>query len=191
MTPAAPFPRLETERLEIRPLTPRDAEALFAYRSDPAVYAFQSWAPTRLDEAHAFLAPMRGQAAPTPGQWFQLGLCRKESGTLIGDCGLFLSEQMPRHAEIGITLCPASQKSGFAREALRAVIAYLFSALDMHRITASVDPRNHPSLALLKSVGMRQEAHFVESYWSKGEWADDLVFALLQREWAETGAIRR
>lgn len=94
---------------------------------------------------------MRGQAAPTPGQWFQLGLCRKESGTLIGDCGLFLSEQMPRHAAIGITLCPASQKSGCAREALRAVIAYLFSALDMHRITASVDPS--PPLAGLAEIG--------------------------------------
>ena len=41
------------------------------------------------------------------------------------------------------------------------------------------------SLALLRRAGMRQEAHFMESYWSKGEWADDVVFGILEREWEE------
>ena len=38
-------------------------------------------------------------------------------------------------------------------------------------------------MALLRRVGMRQEAHFRESLWFKGEWADDVVFAILQSEW--------
>jgi RimJ/RimL family protein N-acetyltransferase len=45
-----------------------------------------------------------------------------------------------------------------------------------------VDPRNERSLALLERVGMRREAHFVESLWFKGAWADDIVYAILQRE---------
>jgi len=32
-------------------------------------------------------------------------------------------------------------------------------------------------------LGMRQEAHHVESYLFRGEWVDDVVFALLAREW--------
>jgi RimJ/RimL family protein N-acetyltransferase len=32
---------------------------------------------------------------------------------------------------------------------------------------------------------MRQEAHFRESLWFKGEWADDVVFAILESEWQE------
>jgi len=32
---------------------------------------------------------------------------------------------------------------------------------------------------------MRQEAHFVESLRFKGEWADDVICAVLQREWSE------
>lgn len=178
-----PFTRLETARLVIRPLTADDAGSLFAYRSDPDVYAFQGWAPVTLADAHAFLAPMLELDAPMPGQWFQVGLCLRESGELIGDCGICLSADMPRHAEFGITIRPGQQKCGFAREALHAVIDYLFSTLHLHRISASVDPRNVASVALLKSIGMRQEAHFVQSYWSKGEWADDLAFALLQSEW--------
>jgi RimJ/RimL family protein N-acetyltransferase len=38
-------------------------------------------------------------------------------------------------------------------------------------------------MALLARAGMRQEARFVESYWCKGEWTDDAIFALLEREW--------
>jgi hypothetical protein len=30
---------------------------------------------------------------------------------------------------------------------------------------------------------MRREAHMVESTWSKGEWTDDMQFAILRREW--------
>jgi len=41
-----------------------------------------------------------------------------------------------------------------------------------------------PSIALLKRVGMRQEAHFCKSLWFKGDWADDAVFAILASEWS-------
>ena len=30
---------------------------------------------------------------------------------------------------------------------------------------------------------IRQEAHLIESLWSKGEWVDDVIFAMLAREW--------
>jgi RimJ/RimL family protein N-acetyltransferase len=48
---------------------------------------------------------------------------------------------------------------------------------------ASVDPRNQPSVALLEKVGMRQEAHFRQSLFWRGEWVDDIVFAMLRSEW--------
>jgi len=92
---------------------------------------------------------------------------------------------MRSQAEIGISLNPKYQKQGFAQEALRAIFKYLFVQLDLHRIIGSVDPRNISSATLLRRVGMRQEAHFIQSYWLKGEWTDDLVFALLRSEWAE------
>ena len=54
---------------------------------------------------------------------------------------------------------------------------------ERHRIQASVDPRNVASMALLRSLGMRQEAHFRESLWLQDAWVDDVVFAMLAREW--------
>jgi RimJ/RimL family protein N-acetyltransferase len=50
-------------------------------------------------------------------------------------------------------------------------------------VFASVDPRNVSSMRLLERVGMRKEAHFVQSLWFKDEWVDDVIFAMLAAEW--------
>ena len=43
-----------------------------------------------------------------------------------------------------------------------------------------------PPRALLQRIGMRREGHLLESSWIKGEWTDDLLFAMLRREWTES-----
>lgn len=70
-----------------------------------------------------------------------------------------------------------------ATEALHALHNYLFAALEKHRVYASVDRGNVSSMRLLERLGMRKEAHIVKSLWFKGEWVDDVVFAILATEW--------
>ena len=60
------------------------------------------------------------------------------------------------------------------------MIGHFLGPLGKHRVFASADPRNARSLALLERVGMRREAHFRESLWFKGEWVDDVVYAILE-----------
>lgn len=175
---------LSTERLWFDALRESDAAVLFAYRADPEVSRYQGWRPESLSDAKSFIRNQSGLAEPSPGQWFQRAIRRIDDGTLIGDLGLCLSDD--KQAEFGITLAPSAQGHGFAREALGGLFRALFGRLDVHRVHASVDPRNASSMALLKAVGMRQEAHFQESLWSRGEWVDDVIFAMLAREWRET-----
>jgi RimJ/RimL family protein N-acetyltransferase len=42
---------------------------------------------------------------------------------------------------------------------------------------------NTSSVAVLERVGMGREGHLLESTWSKGEWTNDLLYAVLRREW--------
>jgi RimJ/RimL family protein N-acetyltransferase len=172
-----------TERLELRPLALHDADALFAYRSNPIVAKYQDWKPESIEQTREFINTLSGVEADTPGTWFQLGLVHRASGELIGDCGLRFLKDDSRQSEIGITLAPAHQRQGYALEAVRAVLEYLFTGLGKHRVFASMDPRNTAVIELFKRVGMRQEAHMVESLWLNGEWVDDVIFAILEREW--------
>jgi RimJ/RimL family protein N-acetyltransferase len=177
--------RIVTDRLTLAPLVPDDAERMFAYRSDPDVGRYQSWVPGSVSEVSAFIDRLQGVAFDKPGTWFQLGIRLSGSGLLVGDIGVHVPDGEPRQAEIGFTVAPDHQGRGVAAEAVTGTLAHLFAACGKHRVFASVDPRNAPSTALLARVGMREEAHFRESIWFKGAWADDVVFAILESEWSD------
>ena len=176
---------LSGPRVVLRRFRPGDAEALARYRSDPDVARHQSWdAPYPLERASRFAAAMAEAPADVPGEWLQVAVVRHgHEDDLIGDCAFSPDVHEPRTVEIGFTVAPAFQGHGYAREAVTVLLDYLFDRLGKHRVTASCDPRNTRSRRLLEAVGMRQEGHLVESTWCGGEWTDDLLFAVLRREW--------
>ena len=141
------------------------------------------WVPRSGEEALHFIDGFQSVVFDTPGTWFQLGIRLRDVGPLVGDLGVHFPLDEPHQVEIGVTVARGHQGRGFGTEAVRGLLGHLFGPCQKHRVFASVDPRNRASMALLKRVGMRQEAHFRESLWFKGEWVDDLVFAILQWEW--------
>lgn len=174
---------LMTQRLVLRPLRLSDSAAVFEYRSNPDVSRFQVWEPQDVREVRSFIAGLLDVEPDMPGTWYQLAITLRETGELVGDCGLHFPTERQGQAEVGITLAPAHQGRGYATEALERVLEYLFSDLGKHRVYATVDPRNAASIALLERVVMRREGHLRESAWVKGEWADDVIYAMLEKEW--------
>ena len=58
--------------------------------------------------------------------------------------------------------------------------------MDLHRVIARIDARNEASAAVLRRLGMRQEAVLVENEWFKGEWSTEIDFGILASEWRRT-----
>jgi len=172
-----------TTRLRLDALREDDADALFAYRADPAVARYQGWRPASPAEALDFIRAQQQVSPALRDCWMQRAIRRRSDGRLVGDLGLHVPADADGSCEFGITIAPAHQGQGYAREALRAVLDVVFRQYGMHRVHASIDPRNLASAALLRSLGMRQEAHFRESLRLHGEWVDDVIYALLAREW--------
>jgi RimJ/RimL family protein N-acetyltransferase len=177
------FPEITTTRLAIRDLEASDGPRIFAYHRRPEIARFQSWGTDSVDSIQTYIRSLGTVEPGKPGRWYQVGIFLLESGKLIGDCGFRLPEADPRQAEVGITLAPEYQAFGYATEALQALLSYLFLSLDEHRVFGSVDPENTSSIKLLERVGMRKEAHFMKSLWFRGQWVDDVVFAMLAEEW--------
>ena len=67
-------------------------------------------------------------------------------------------------------------------------LALAFDHLGLHRVVARLDARNDPSARLAARLGMRQEAHFVSNEMFKGEWSDEIVYAMLAEEWPTSPA---
>ncbi len=175
--------RLESERLWLRPFQSADAPAFAAYRSDPEVARYQSWdAPYSLAQAEQFVAEMSAMPPIPVNAWYQLAIERKGQQPIMGDCAFCLLPPDGRQAEIGFSLARAYQGQGYATEAVRRLLDYLFGDLGLHRVRAICDAENEASCRLLARVGMRREAHFVENIWFKGRWGSEYAYAILARE---------
>jgi RimJ/RimL family protein N-acetyltransferase len=167
-------------RLDIRRFRPSDVAAFAAYRSDPSVARYQSWAaPFPEDEARSLVESFATADEDAPG-WFQYAVELRAERVLIGDVAIC---RQGRLAELGFTVASAYQRKGYATEAVRAVLARVF-ATGVHKVAAECDARNEASARLLGRLGFTREGRRHEHTWSKGEWTDDLLFGLLSRDWA-------
>lgn len=182
LKPAYP---LRTERLLLRPMSDDDFDDLYAFQSDPDVTRYVLYdARSRDDMRAALAAKKRDTALLRDGDALSLAVTVPPEPTVIGEVNLFLRSVANRMAEIGYVFHPAYHGHGYAREAAREMLRVGFEDLRMHRMTAVCDARNTASWRLMEKLGMRREAHFVENEFLKGEWTDELVYAMLDREWA-------
>jgi RimJ/RimL family protein N-acetyltransferase len=184
MPPRLPcvFEPLETDRLSLRMMTVDDVDDITAYQSLEVVCRHLLFEPRTRDEVaqkvaeHAAATTLAGD-----GDYWQLAVER--AGRVIGDVYFTIRSVEHETGEIGWTLHPEFGGRGFMTEAARAVLAVAFDTIGLHRVIANLDPRNTASIALCRRLGMREEAYHVEDYWSKGEWTDSGIYALLAREW--------
>ncbi|WBX97352.1 GNAT family N-acetyltransferase [Chryseobacterium gambrini] len=173
---------LETERLLIRDIILDDKLTIFNYRSDAEANKFQSWIPETLEDVEQFIE-RNNKEFNQPESWYQVLITEKDSKAVIGDIGIHFFGAENLQTELGITLNKDFQGRGYASEALKGVINFLFGDLKKHRIMASVDPENIDSLKLMERIGFRKEGHFVKSLFWKNNWTDDVIYALLREEW--------
>lgn len=179
--------QLTTPRLLIRHLKPQDLDDFYLYRSNPDVTKYQSFDVMTRERATAFIDKQKDNRFGEPGQWVQYAIENLADGKLVGDCAMHLQTDDPRTAEIGITISHLHQKKGYAKETMLALLKFLFVEHNIHRVVEIVDAENEGSIALLKSIGFRQEGHFIENIFFKGKWGSEYQFAMLRSEWELRG----
>ncbi|MGH1387478.1 GNAT family N-acetyltransferase, partial [Kordia sp.] len=158
---------IETERILLRPISNKDNEHVFNYRSDSETNKHQGFVPKELSEVDKFIAKNPAEFNQ-PESWFQLVIIEKSSNEIIGDIGVHFIGTDNSQCELGCTLSKKQQGKGFATEAMKITIDYLFKELNKHRIIGSVDPRNTNSIRLLERLHFRKEAHFKQSLFING-----------------------
>lgn len=182
---AFPSP-LATERLVLRFMTPDDVDDIHAYQSLPEVCRYLTFGP-RDRATVALKVAQHAQARELHGDGDYWQIAVERDGRVIGDLYFTIKSVEQQTGEIGWSLHPDCHGQGYMSEAANAMLGVAFDAIGLHRVMADLDPRNTASAALCRRLGMREEAHFVEDVWTKGEWADTGIYAILAREWASRG----
>lgn len=182
---------IPTGRLLLRPFRRDDLDDVFSYRSRPDVVRYLYTEPLTMQETRELVERrLRMDRVEQEGDGLGLACEQVSSGRMVGDVTLQWRSAEHRQGEVGFVFHPEFGGRGYATEAVKAVLGLAFDRLGLHRVYGRTDARNHASAALMRRLGMRQEAHFKENELFKGAWGDEVVFALLAREWAAQQAAR-
>lgn len=176
------FPQFETDRLILRKLTEADTDGLFAIWSDDRVTKHMDIASLKdRREALSLIQEMNDLA--DLGRAIRWGVVSKQTGALIGTCGINEWSRSHARASIGYELQVGSWRQGYMSEVLEVVLALGFQQGQLHRMEALVEPENVASIKLLEKTGFRQEGLLRGYEFSKGRYIDLLMFSLLRTEY--------
>jgi RimJ/RimL family protein N-acetyltransferase len=106
-----------------------------------------------------------------------------ETGQPIGDVQLTWTSREHRQGEIGYIIHPDHTGNGYATEAAGLMLRLGFEGLGLHRIEGRLDARNQASARVLERLGMRREGCLEHARFVRGEWTDELIYAILEHEW--------
>ncbi len=173
---------IETKRLSLRDLLESDQSAVHEYASDAEVVRFMDWGPNSESETREFLQRSISHQNEKPRRNFNLAITLKDTGQLIGGCGITVSNPESREGWLGYCLNRSFWGNGYATETAAALVRFGFEELHLHRVFAMCDPENSASAHVLEKSGMKREGHLREHKWSKGEWRDSYLYAILEQD---------
>jgi ribosomal-protein-alanine N-acetyltransferase len=110
-----------------------------------------------------------------------VAVCLKDSGEMIGWCGLGRLEIDPSEIEVYYGLGRPYWGQGFATEAAAAMMDYGFREWELDRIVAIVFPENVASKKVLEKIGMRYEKQ-ITGLPGKHKYFEGVVFFALSKE---------
>jgi RimJ/RimL family protein N-acetyltransferase len=178
-----PFLPLETDRLLLREFRPDDEAGILAYAGDPEVVRFADWGPSDLSTIRTNLHRRLNDQQYWPRDSLEVAVEVLRDQCLIGILRITVLDHGNRTADFGYTFNRRFWNQGYATEATRALLKLAFSQLNLHRVWATCDVRNHASYRVMEKLGMRREGRFKKDIFQKGEWRDSYLYALLAEEW--------
>jgi RimJ/RimL family protein N-acetyltransferase len=178
--------RLTTPRLVLREHRADDLTALHAILSDPATtWYLPGMYKRELVETEAYLRSVMRDAESHHRLRYNLAVEDRRTGALLGSVGLHVIESAPQgaHYGLGYFLRPDVWNQGYATEAARATLAFIFQG-NACRVSASCLAENIGSRRVAEKCGMTQEGLLRAHTWHDGQWKDCAVYRLLREEFS-------
>ena len=142
---------LETQRLNLRQLTPNDAENFYLLNADTEVIRYTGdGAFTDIEAAKQFLEGYDHYEKYGFGRW---AVIRKEDNEFLGWCGLKYTPQTDDY-DIGFRFFKKYWNQGYATEAAKACLDYGLNNLRIKTIIGRAMKANTASVKVLEKIGM-------------------------------------
>lgn len=172
-------PAFVGKKIYLRPVSPEDAASIQHWRVLSSMQTLSS-------RPMVFLTPLEAQERAKKDEKDpyaqRFGIVRIEDNMLVGGLGLFNHNPLNRSAEFGIVVDPDEQKKGYATEAVRLLVRYLFRYRGLNKMHAQTAAFNTKAVHLLEGLRFKRDAVLRDHYFHNGEFHAGYIYSLLSFE---------
>ena len=173
---------IETERLILRRFEYTDDDAMLKYWvADEKIQSLYSEPVySTKDEVKGLLDKYIGSYEKN--DYYRWAVVEKTTGECIGQIAYFLVDSKNYFAEIEYCIGSDFQCKGFATEATKAVIAYGFDRMNLHKVQICTKTINASSKRVIEKCGFVYEGTLRDYFYMSGEYVGRLYFSILRNE---------
>lgn len=172
-------PSLIGKNIYLRPSTAQDAANIHYWfvQSEPQLQSCQPLPYHTMAEV-----TRAAEAAEKSPDRQCFAIVRKEDDVVVGQVSFFNYNPLNRSAEMGLLIDPDQRKEGYGSEAARVLIRHLFRFRDLNKVYCHTADFNESAVALLESLGFKNDGVLRSHHFCDGEYHDQLIYSLLRFE---------
>jgi ribosomal-protein-alanine N-acetyltransferase len=170
---------IKTERVFIRPFQDEDLSAYLEFMTDEEATRYLLLEPSQKTEACARALFEFVKLSYTTEEPIWALAVATEAGGFIGSCGISPIDETV--FECYFSLLPKYWGQGYATEATRALLDYLFRNIPLAEVRAYVSPLNLKSAGVAERVGMKCLG--IQTHPGFGK--EGVLYAVTKEEWEE------
>lgn len=106
----------------------------------------------------------------------------KDSLRYLGQCSLMMQDNVARHAELAIVLCPNCQGQGLGSEAISLLLTFAFNQMNLHRVYLKVRADNPAAIRCYEKCGFQREGVLRAHAYADGKYQDVVLMGILREE---------
>ncbi len=172
---------IQSERTYLRGLEPEDVDVLYRWENDPDHWRVSGTkAPFSRHLLEQYVNSFHDLYAE---KQLRLMICSQDDERVVGTIDLFDFDPLHARAGVGVLIGEKEdRRSGYAADALEALIRHAFDHLDLHQLYCSILEDNEESLQLFREKGF--EVNGTRKEWVRHEnhWKDELFLQLIRSE---------
>lgn len=176
-----PRPTLHTDRLVLCPFAPADAPDVQRLAGDRAIASTTQSIPHPYEDGVAEEWIATHEANFAAGKMVSFAITERDGSALMGAIGLTVYKDS-NAAELGYWLGTPYWGRGYATEAARAVLAFGFEEMELHRVHARHMASNPASGRVLEKIGMLREGIRRQHFRKWGRFEDIVMYGLLKSD---------
>ena len=173
----------EGEKVRLRSFELSDLDAIMEHWNDLEMRIFTSKAiPDSRHNREEFIRNTWKQKES--GNVFIFAIENKKTKEFLGQCGLYIGNQVSRSGSLGIAIHNKENwNKGYGTDAFRVLMMFGFKFQNLKRLDLTVYSYNTQAIHIYKKLGFKEMGRRRQASFINGKYIDEVFMDILREEW--------